>query len=82
MWQAAWVDTFHTSSTGIMLSEGPYSEGSPSVCVLGSYAAPPGPPWGWRTSFAPAGDRLLIRHFNVSPAGEDGLAAEIDYTRA
>ena len=82
MWQAAWVDTFHTSSTGIMLSEGPYAEGGASISVLGAYAAPSGPAWGWRTSFEPTGHRLLIRQLNITPAGEEGRAVETDYTRA
>lgn len=79
-WQIAWVDTFHTGSE-IMFSEGPLKEGSPGVSVEGSYGGPEGPPWGWRTTFEPAGDRLVVRHFNITPAGEEALAVQLDLKR-
>ncbi len=78
-WQVAWVDTFHTAGTGIMLSEGPASDNE--VMVLGSYPAGEGPPWGWRTVYEPAGDALVVRHHNISPDGEETLAVQFDLER-
>jgi hypothetical protein len=80
VWQAAWVDSWHTSGT-IMRFEGPHN-GDDELSVLGSYAAGDGPRWGWRTTFAPGRDRLLVRHFNIEPEGAEALAVEFDYTRA
>ena len=42
---AAWVDSFHMSSK-IMSCTGSAADGSAELS--GSYAAPPGPDWGWR----------------------------------
>ncbi len=80
-WQVAWADTFHMG-TGIMLSEGPFTRGEAAISVLGSYDAGDGAPWGWRTTFEPAGHRLLVRHFNITPEGDEALAVELDYRRA
>lgn len=64
-----------------MFSEGALEEGSPAATVLGSYGAADGPPWGWRTTFERAGDRLVVRHFNITPAGEEALAVQFDLER-
>ena len=81
VWQVAWVDTWHTGS-GIMFLQGPLDPGSGVVAAAGSYPAPDGPPWGWRTTFEPADGTLLVRHYNVTPAGDEALAVELDYRRA
>ncbi len=81
IWQIAWVDSFHTSSGGVMLSEGQTTEIDVAVHALGSYEAGDGPRWGWRTEYEPTDDGLVVRHFNVSPAGEEGLAVQFDYER-
>jgi hypothetical protein len=75
----AWVDSFHMSSK-IMFSTG-QADGA-SIDVRGSYQAPPGPDWGWRTQIRSisAGEFQLVMH-NISPAGEEDLAVQIDYTR-
>jgi hypothetical protein len=80
-WQVAWVDTFH-NGTDIMLSTGPIDPGATSVDVLGSYGAPAGPPWGWRTTMVPSDGRLRVRHFNITPEGREALGAELDYSPA
>ena len=79
-WQVAWVDTFHTGSE-IMLSEGPLADdpGAP-ISVLGSYGNGDGGRWGWRTTFEIADHGLLVRHFNITPQGEEALAVEFDYS--
>jgi len=81
-WQVAWVDTFHTGSA-IMLSEGPLADdpGAP-ISVLGSYGDGDGGRWGWRTTFEIADDGVLVRHFNITPQGEEALAVEFDYSPA
>jgi hypothetical protein len=81
-WQVSWVDTFHTGSE-IMLSEGPLAEdpGAP-ISVLGSYGDGDRDRWGWRTTFEIADDGLLVRHFNITPQGEEALAVEFDYSPA
>src|SRR5688572_18011781 len=46
---AVWVDSWHMSDK-LMLCEGRATgNGGSAVEFRGSYAAPPGPDWGWRT---------------------------------
>jgi len=76
---AAWVDSFH-ASTRIMSFAGHATDGSAELS--GSYAAPPGPDWGWRVvirSVSP--NELTIVMHNISPEGQEDLAVQIDYTR-
>ena len=76
----AWVDSFHMSSR-IMLCTGTAANGM--VDLLGSYAAPPGPDWSWRITIRSlASDELQIVMHNISPAGQEDLAVQIDYTRS
>ena len=81
LWQVAWLDTWHTGSS-IMFFEGVVEPDAGALSVLGSYPDVEGPPWGWRTSFEPGDDTLLVRHYNVTPAGDEALAVEFDYRRA
>jgi hypothetical protein len=75
-----WVDSWHMSNK-LLISEGKAARGS--VDVSGSYAAPPGPDWGWRTTLGPGPDRTLrMVMYNVTPDGEEYLAVEAVYTRA
>lgn len=55
--------------------------GDGPTTVLGSYAAPPGPDWGWRIEIA-IGDELRITHTNIAPYGKGELAAGGVYSRA
>ena len=49
--------------------------------ALGSYCAG-GERWGWRTEVSqPDPEHLDIRMFNITPAGEEALAVEVNYTR-
>lgn len=75
-----WSDTFHMSR-GVMLSTSDRPATKSGFSVLGRYAAPPGPPWGWRTEFAVRGKRLVIAHFNRTPDGQETRAIEIRYAR-
>ena len=49
--------------------------------VLGSYPAGP-ETWGWRTTLTlKVRDRLILRHYNITPKGEESLGVEFDYRR-
>jgi hypothetical protein len=76
---AAWVDSFHMSSK-VFFCSGTVAEGSAKM--LGSYAAPPGPDWGWRITLrtVSATECQIVMH-NISPEGQEDLAVQIDYTR-
>ncbi len=76
---AAWVDSFHMSS-GIFSCTGTALDRS--ARLLGSYPAPPDPDWGWRiTLHSVSADALQIVMHNISPAGQEDLAVQADFTR-
>ncbi|WP_225412733.1 DUF1579 domain-containing protein [Stigmatella hybrida] len=80
-YEVAWLDSFHTG-TSLMFSTGAGS--SPGLAVLGSYGAPSGPPWGWRTEIhQPSADALVITHYNIPPEGQgpESKAVETVYRR-
>jgi hypothetical protein len=75
---ALWVDSWHMSDS-VMACEGP----GDSLDVRGSYLAPPGPDWGWRTVVESSDDdsfRMVM--YNVSPDGHEELAVDAVYRRA
>jgi hypothetical protein len=75
-----WIDSWHTGSR-FMVFRGQHGEGG-RVSALSSYPAPPGPDWGWRIVLeAETPDRLRIVMFNISPDGDEALAAEMQWTR-
>ena len=78
---AHWVDTFHTGRKVIAFTGAPRED--QMIEVLGAYAAPPGPGWGWRIQIGlkPAG-QLEIRMFNITPEGKEELAVLATYGRA
>ncbi|HSH37719.1 MAG TPA: DUF1579 family protein [Chthoniobacterales bacterium] len=77
---AAWIDSFHMSSK-IMFCTGTGADGAAEL--LGSYAAPPGPNWGWSIAIrSVAEDELQIVMHNISPEGQQDLAVQIDYRRS
>ena len=77
---AHWIDTWHMGDK-VMACQGTIN-GNDEISVVGSYAAPSGPDWGWRTIIRPqAGQSLRIVMFNISPDGQEALAVETDYTR-
>jgi hypothetical protein len=78
---AVWVDSWHMGEKAMSCDGSVAADGT--VIIPGSYAAPPGPDWGWRIEIG-AGpvDALVMRMFNVSPAGKEDLAVEAVYRRA
>ena len=76
---AYWVDTWHNSDKG-MLCRGPAGSGD-SMTVAGTYAAPPGPDWGWDIVLTPKpGESFEIVMHVYTPEGEQGPAVEAKYT--
>lgn len=83
-WTTHWIDSWHMGHL-VMACDGPAGGGvaaSGSVSVRGSYAAPPGPDWGWRIDVTPGPDALLVAMYNISPDGPETLAVESRYTRS
>jgi hypothetical protein len=77
---AAWVDSFHMSNK-IMFCTGTAADGT--VTVRGSYAAPPGPDWGWSMAIrSVSADEFQIVMHNISPEGEESLAVQAEFTRS
>lgn len=76
----AWTDSWHLRGT-VMFCRGDVSSDG-AISVLGGYAAPPGPDWGWSIEIAPQGaDAFRLRMFNITPDGESALAVEAEYAR-
>ena len=77
---AHWVDTWHMGE-GVMALRGT-SDTDGSITVHGTYAAPPGPDWGWRIDLLPGDDSALrLVMYNITPDGQEELAVEADYAR-
>ena len=78
--QGIWRDSWHSSGE-FMVSDGK-AEGLGQVQVLGHFAVPPGPDWGWRTHLQAEGeDRFEITMTNISPEGEEDAAVRMEYRR-
>jgi Protein of unknown function (DUF1579) len=78
--EAAWVDSFHMGDALMPCTVVVESNGG--VSLVGSYAAPPGPDWGWRIEIQPdAADGSWLRMYNITPDGEEALAVEASYSR-
>jgi Protein of unknown function (DUF1579) len=79
-YETAWAESFGTG-TSIMFSTG--VSGDPRLSMLGSYSdGQGGPRWGWRTEIEqPDDDTLDLRMYNITPAGEEALAVEVNYRR-
>jgi hypothetical protein len=76
----AWTDSWHLRGT-VMFCRGGISAES-TVTVRGSYAAPPGPDWGWSIEIAPVDAQAFrLRMFNITPQNESALAVEAEFRR-
>jgi hypothetical protein len=79
--EASLLDSFHTSD-GFMVSKGNVLEGQ-KLDVLASYAAPPGPDWGWRTEIEKLSDAAWrVRMFNITPSGDEAFGFEMNFHAA
>jgi hypothetical protein len=77
-----WIDTWHMGHAAMILL-GAEPEGA-TLRLSGSYAAPPGPDWGWRIEITAAAgvDALRITMVNIWPeAKKEEAAVEAVYTR-
>lgn len=78
--RGVWRDSFH-SSAEFLVSDGK-AEGAGAVTVLGAYAAPDGPDWGWRTQLqADGNDRFAIEMVNIAPDGQETPAVRMVFVR-
>ncbi|HEU4451471.1 MAG TPA: DUF1579 family protein [Longimicrobium sp.] len=77
---AAWGDSWHMNPK-LMFSTGSAGEGG-AISVLGSYEAPPGPDWGWRTEIRTVEGGFEIVMHNISPDGEESIAVRNRYSRS
>jgi hypothetical protein len=78
--KAVWIDSWHMSDL-FMHCQG-ISDDNGIISILGSYAAPTGPDWGWRIVLDPGEtDRLVFRMYNITPEGEEMIAVETIYVR-
>ncbi len=78
--RAQWTDTWHTGGEPMPLDT--ETDTANALSLLGSYAAPPGPDWGWRIVLEPGGETLQLRMDNITPDGEALPAVEATYRRS
>lgn len=77
-----WTDTWHTNNRPMVFT-GPKPPGT-ALSVRGTYAAPPGPDWGWRIDVTSDVEHLHIVMWNIWPqeqGGKEELAVEAVYAR-
>lgn len=78
--EAYWADSWHMRHE-IMACRGTGAEEG-SLAVQGTYAAPPGPDWGWKIVLeATTGDTWRMRMYNLPPEGQEDLAVEMALSR-
>jgi len=77
---AYWIDSWHMGHVGMTCTGTAGLDGA--LDVRGTYAAPLGPDWGWRTMLGPGPDTLAVTMYNVTPDGAEEIAVEATYTRA
>ncbi len=79
--KAVWIDSWHMSDKFMHCAGGEIEGGA--VSVRGSYSAPPGPDWGWRTVIQPVdGESFHFIMYNIAPDGGEEFAVEAAYSRS
>jgi hypothetical protein len=75
-----WIDSWHMGDKSMVCRGTCDAQGV--VSVTGSYSAPTGPDWGWRTVFeAKDGESFRMVMYNVPPGEAEQLAVEAVYAR-
>lgn len=75
--QAVWFDSWHMANQFMVMSGSQTENG---VFLEGSYAAPPGPNWGWQIGIEVQDGGWRLQMFNVTPDGQADLAVEAQYS--
>lgn len=78
-YEVLWLNNLHNSSAAM------YCIGQPApggFSVIGSYAVPGNPDWGWRIELIlqETGD-LFITHYNITPTGQESKGVEMVYRK-
>jgi hypothetical protein len=77
---AQWIDTWHMGDKVMTCRSS--AERRDLLSLLGSFEAPPGPDWGWRTDLVLAdSETLIMRMHTLSPDNDEALAVEAHYSR-
>lgn len=76
--RAAWFDSFHMAND-FLDCEGSAEDGK--VDFVGSYPAPVGPAWRWRTVLDAPDGSFRMRMYNIHPDGTEMLAVEAGYSK-
>lgn len=77
---AHWIDSWHMGDKVLVSRESKHDRSV--LNVLGSYPAPPGPDWGWRTCIEPAdADGFRMTMYNIEPDGPEEYAIGVTYGR-
>ncbi len=75
-----WIDSWHTGGEFMVFRGEEDRDGSMSA--VASYAAPPGPDWGWRIVLSAESEtEMRITMYNITPDGNEALAVEAMYER-
>lgn len=76
---AVWTDSWHMARNLMMCTVDETADDV--LSVRGSYAAPPGPDWGWRIELRPESGGFALRMFNIPPGADEVPAVEVIHTR-
>lgn len=77
---ASWTDSFHLAHQ-LMKCEGRETEAG-GIDVKGNYKVEGYPDWGWRTEIVPKDESFRYLMYNVSPAGDEEIAVEMELSPA
>lgn len=78
-YQAVWTDSWHSKDV-LMLCNGT-RDANGSISLMGHYAVPDHPDWGWRTEIVPGSEGFRYVMYNVTPEGVEEIAVETAFVR-